>query len=690
MSLPQWMLVTSGLLALAVVLGVVAGRVRVPLSVVLALVGFLGGWAGGSLGISSPLGGEAFERVVAYVFLPILVFEAALGLSTRSFFRNLGPILVLAIPALLVSTALVGVALRFGLGVPLTAALLFGALISATDPVAVVAIFRELGVPRRLLTLVEGESLLNDGVAIVLFNILLAGALGGAVSVGGGVLDFLRVFFGGLGIGAVLGVLAGLLLPWLARLPAAALTLAVAYGGYVLADHVLGFSGVTATVASGLVLSGLAPSRASAAVRELWNELWESLGYIANGILFLLIGLAIDPRLLASYASAIALAVAAVLVARALAVVPLVSALERYAGIPPFGLRNQAVLIWGGLRGGVALALALSLPESLPQRELFVAMAGGVVLATLLLNATTVGALVRRLGLVEPARSDRFLIGSARLSGVLAARKRLGELGIEDPVVVGALEETERQAREELARIRLTPEEELKVVTGRGLFLERQTYQHLSDAGMLPSAAARTLLDEVDAQIEEFSLDRSPLDAVREREPPLFDRLLERLAARLPGPAGESAAELVFAEASARRLAARRTTEALELFDRLPNLSHDSVEGARRIFEGWERRAVEALGELDGAAGRDHRELRRRQAEEMSRIASEEALVELATLGLIPARAPPGAPWRPSPPRCSGATPPPPRGKPSAASGHPKEERRSRAARPETGPAPLP
>jgi CPA1 family monovalent cation:H+ antiporter len=635
-TLPQWMLVVSGLLALSVVLGVVARRVRMPLSAVLAVVGFFGGWAGGMMGLRAPLQGEAFELVVTFLFLPVLVFEASLGLSTRSFFRNLGPILVLAVPALLVSTALVGLALRFGLGVPLTAALLFGALISATDPVAVVVIFRQLGVPRRLLTLVEGESLLNDGVAIVLFNILLAGALGGAVSVGGGVLSFVRVFFGGLLIGALVGIAAGLLLPWLARLPAAALTLAVAYGGFVLADHVLGFSGVTANVASGLVLSGLAPSRAAAAVRELWHELWQSLGYVANGLLFLLIGLAIDPRLVADYWRATVLAVGVVLLSRALAVVPLVSALERASGIPPMGLRNQAVLIWGGLRGGVALALALSLPEELPQQELFVAMAGGVVLTTLLLNATTIGPLVRRLGLDRPSRADRFLIGSAHLSGVVAARARLENLGMEDPEVNAALEAAERRCRRDLEGIRLTPEEELRVVTGRGLFLERETYQRLSDAGMLPPAAARTLLDEVDAQIEEFSLDRPALESVRKRKAPWLDRLLEMIAAHLPGPIGGTAGGIAYAEASARRLAARRTAEALELFDRLPNISEESVRDARRTFAEWEQRAIASLAELGERPDLNAAELRRRQAEEMSRISSEEALMELARLGLIP------------------------------------------------------
>jgi CPA1 family monovalent cation:H+ antiporter len=640
-NLPEWMLVLSGLLASAVVLGVLAGRVRLPLTAVLATVGFLGGWIGREAGIASPLGGPAFEEVLAFLFLPVLVFEAALGLSTRAFFRNLGSILVLAVPALAVSAALVGVALRFGLGVSLAPALLFGALISATDPVAVVAIFRRLGVPERILVLVEGESLLNDGVAIVLYQILLAGALGAGVGVGEGALDFVRVFLGGLAVGAVLGLGTALLLPWLGRLPAAALTLAVAYGSFTLAQHLLGVSGVVATLAAGLVLGGAEPSRASRPVRDLVHEMWEALGYVANGLLFLLVGLAIDPTLLAEHLDAIGLAVLAVLAARAAAIVPLVSALERFAGIPPVGMRTQAVLIWGGLRGGVALALALALPEELPQRSLFVAMAGGVVLATLLLNATTIRWLVHRLGLDEPGRADRFLAGIARLAGVDAARERLRDLGVEDPRVVAALEQTRETAVDELRRIPLSPEEELKVVTGRGLFVERETYQHLSDAGMLPSATARTLLDEVDDQIEEASLDRVSLERVRHRERPRADRLLERLVSWLPTPVGADPAELTYAEASARRLAARRTGEALESFARLPNVRAEVVERAKATFARWEREAEASLAELDraAAADRDRRDLHQRQADALSRVTAEDALEALVSAGLLPERA---------------------------------------------------
>jgi CPA1 family monovalent cation:H+ antiporter len=634
-SLPQWILLISILLASAVLLGVIAQRVRLQLTVVLAVVGFVAGWLLEPLGVEIPLRGEEFEEILLFLFLPVLVFDAALGLSTRAFFRNLVPILVLAVPALVVSAVLVGLALSLGLDIPLAAALLFGVFISATDPVAVVAVFRQLGVPERLLTIVEGESLLNDGVAIVGFNILLGVALGEKLGVAAGFVDFFLVFFGGAAIGAVVGSVAAAVLPWLGRLPAAAFSLAVAYGGFVLAEDVLGFSGITATVAAGLLLSGLAPSRASEAVREVWDELWESLDYIANALLFLLIGLAIAPDLILDNLGAIALAVVVVIVARALAVVPLVSTLERFAGIPPVGWRNEAVLVWGGLRGGVALALALALPESLPQRETFVAMTGGVVLVTLLLNATTISWLVRRLGLSEPSRSERFLAGVARLSGIEAARKRLEDLGLEEPTLSSRLEAAKHATREEIEALELTDEEEIQVVTRRGLFVERQTYQRLSDAGLLPPSAARALLHEVDDQIEEAGLGRTSIEAVRDREPPRLERLAQRLTGWLPEPAGEDPNQLAYAEASGRRLAARRAGEALEEFEHLPSIDAETVEDVKETFAQGEREASASLEELDREV--DHvGELRRRQAEALGRIAVTDALRELADVGLLP------------------------------------------------------
>lgn len=638
MSLPQWLLLVSSLLSAAVILGLVADRVRLPVTVVLAVVGFLAGWAGGPLGFEMPLEGEEFEEVLVFFFLPVLIFAAALGLSTRAFLNNVGPILVLAILALAVSAALVGLSLNLVLGIPLAAALLFGVLISATDPVAVVAVFKRLGVPRRLLTLVEGESLLNDGLAIVLFNIFLVAALGREVSLLDGILDFFKVFLGGAVIGCILGLAVSLILPWLDRFSAAALTLALAYGGFVLADYVLGFSGVMATVAAGLVLGGLAPSRASSAARGLWEQLWDSLDYVANALLFLLIGLSIEPGLIAGNLGAIALAIAIVCAARVAAILPLMSVLERFTRVPPVGWRNEAVLIWGGLRGGVALALALALPASLPQRETFVAMTGGVVLATLLLNATTISSLVHRLGLDQPSRAERFLAELAVVSAVQESRRRLKELGFGDPELLSRLSNIETDSREELKNAELSSEEEVNVLVRRGLSIERETYQHLRDEGLLRSHTARLLLHEVEDQIEASNLGQiSPGEMESSRQQrSAADRIIHRLNILLPRTTFESDVELAYDEAGARRLGARRARKALETFRELPNITVSVVNEAQEIFKKWEDEALDTLSELDSETGAGGPELHHRRAEALSRLVADDALQGLADRGLLP------------------------------------------------------
>ncbi len=638
MELPQLLLEMSALLTLAVLLGLLARRIGVPLSVILVVVGFLAA----AVGLTPEIGrlqGEAFEEVVVFLFLPVLVFAAALGIDLRAFVRNLGAIVALAVVAFLASAVVVGLTLHWAMGTALAAAFLFGALISATDPVAVVAVFREVGVPRRLLTLVEGESLLNDGVAIVLFAILVESATGGSVSVTAGVIDFVAVFGGGAVIGIALGLAASVVLPWLGRLPAAGLSLAMAYGSFVLADAVLGFSGVMATAAAGMVLAGLAPSRASAEVREMWEQMWDALDYVANALLFLLIGLVIGPELLLEHLGPIALAAVVVLVARALAVGPLVWLLERLAHIPRLGWRNEAVLIWGGLRGGVALALALALPEELDERELLVALTGGVVLATLLLNATTIKWLVSRLGLDRPSRVDRYLMAIARLSAIEAARREMDNLGLEpDPRTSAELEASERAAHEEMADLDVAEEEEYRIVVGRGLHVERRTYQELSDEGLLPPAVTRTLLHEVDDEIDDLSLHggNHQLGVTRRAPSGRLEQVSRRLVALLPEPAGSDPTELAYAEATARRLAARRTADALEIFDDLPAIRQETVEHGRRTFAEWEQQAVAEIDELDTQSGKDARALRARQVHTLAKAASSRELAELVETGLLP------------------------------------------------------
>ncbi len=638
MSLPDWMLQLSVLLAVAVVLGLLARRVGLPHTVVLAVLGFIAGSTGRLFDMEIPLHGETFEQVVVFIFLPPLVFQAALNLSSRDFFLNLLPILVLAVPALGVSAALIGASLHFGLEVPMAAALLFGALISATDPVAVVAIFRQLGAPKRLLTLIEGESLLNDGVAIVLFNILLLAALGEVVSISDGVLAFIRTALGGLVLGSAIGFAAAFVLPWLDRMTATAVTVSIAYGGFVTADHVLGVSGVVTTVTTGVVLGGLSQSRAPMEIRAVWHEFWEALEYIANAILFLLIGLAIEPSLLWEQRIAIVVAVAAVLIARPLAVFPLVSALERIMGIPPVGWRNSLVLVWGGLRGAVSLALALALPEDLAQREMFIAMTAAVVLVTLMGNATTIAFLMRRLHLGEPSLADRVLAGSAILTGVEAARTQLTEWGIDDAMVTADIEAVAARTQRDLAKLDLSPDEEHGVILRQGLFVIRETYQRLSDARLLPPNSARKLGYEAEDLIDEASLGMAltPDPPPWHNPPSPIDWFALRVLGWLPDPVSTTEEERAYTELSARHIAAFEATSSIETLSKLPNFRDDVCADVTTLFRAWDDAAQAELQRLEALMPPEALNLQRRYASAISSFASASALRELVEAGVLP------------------------------------------------------
>lgn len=264
-------------------------------------------------------------------------------------------------------------------------------------------------------------------------------------------------------------------------------------------------------------------------------------------------------------------------------------------------------------------------------------MTGGVVLATLLVNATTIGALVHRLGLDVPGREEQFLAGVARLAATEAARRRLQELGLSDPLVAAQLGALERVAHDGLRRIELTAVEQRRVAVRRGLAVQRETYQRLHDAGLLPDTVTLVVLQEVNDQIEELALEHgAPTAPLQQRPEPRAARLVQRLSARLPQPVGEDPTELAYAEASARQLAARRAGEALAVFARLPGIAAAAVAEAIERFGRWEREARASLTELDERVGGDRAGLRRWQAESLSRVAADDALQALSEAGLLP------------------------------------------------------
>ena len=635
-SIEAVVLAVSGLLALASLLAVLTRRLKIPLTLLLVSVGFAAGELSRANGIELPIEGETFHDVLLFAFLPALVFEAALSLPARVFARNLAPILALAVVALVISTALVGVMVNVGLGIPLAAALLFGAIVSATDPVAVTATFRRLGVPNRLLVLVEGESLLNDGIAIVLFEILLIAALGTEkVGVLDGVGEFLYVFFGGVALGGLLGLGVAEIAGRLGRLPSTALTIAAAYGSFALGEQVFGFSGVMASVTAGLVLAAFSQTLIPKAEVDTYKAVWETIGFVANGILFILIGVAIDAQLLLDNLGAIAIGIAAVVISRPLAIFPIMPLVTRLARIPAIGRRNELVVVWGGLRGGVALALALAIPETLPEQETFIAMTAGIVFATLLVNATTIGPLVRYLKLDRPDRIGRFVAAAARFDGARSARLELHEI-IDNSEVEERLREVEQAATRDIESLGLSDEEHYEAMLRRGLAVERQSLQDMIDLDLLPQWHGRVALFALDDMLDDLQMGNEPQRGLFEIRG--VGKLVYVTARRIhSGRLTESKwVELAFRDGSARIQAAGDAQEALGVLARCPTVPSAAVERATERFDRWRRKAATDLDRLIASCPDEEvNRAERKYAADLARIASERQLAHLAGLGLV-------------------------------------------------------
>ncbi len=377
------------LLLVASVVALMASRLRMPYTVGLVLIGL-------GLTFVPSLHFEVSPEIILFVLVPPLIFEAAFHIRLDDLRRDWQTILLLAVLGVLINTFIVAGIISWGTGMSLTVALVFGSLIAATDPVAVVALFRKLGAPRRLQVLLEGESLFNDGTAIVVFGLMVTIALTGDFSLAGSVTDFIRVAGGGIIIGGMLGLVVSQIIgSFNDPMVETTLTTVLAFGTYVAAEQ-LHVSGVLAVVTAGLVNGNIGPHGMSATTRIVVFNFWEYAAFVANSLVFLFIGLTIEIGLLIENWYYILWAILAVLVGRAISVYTITS----FNRDLPWSWRH--VLYWGGLRGAISLALALSLPAALgPATRQLQAMAFGVVLFTLLVQGFSMERVSKWLKLVK-------------------------------------------------------------------------------------------------------------------------------------------------------------------------------------------------------------------------------------------------------------------------------------------------
>ena len=383
------------LLFVAALVSMVCRRFKVPYTVGLTITGFVLGF------LPRVPDFPITKELIFSALLPPLVFEAAFQIPWTELKKNLAVIGVLATLGVLLSVAIVSAGLYSILGWSINTALILAVLISATDPVSVIATFKSTNVPDRLKLLVEAESLLNDGTAAVLFAIVLATVNGNAVTPIAVARDFIVTVAGGIAIGGAIGT-AAVFLSGRARDHLAEITFSslAAYASFLVAER-FHMSGVLATMTAGLILGNVTSFVSSEdRGREAVDSFWEYVAFVANSLVFLLIGLRVADRPLLSILGPACVLIVLTLLGRSFSVYFTCALFNWSKQRIPF--KSQHILVWGGLRGALALALALGLPLGMPLRQEILDLTFGVVAFSVIVQGLTLSPLLKKLGLVGP------------------------------------------------------------------------------------------------------------------------------------------------------------------------------------------------------------------------------------------------------------------------------------------------
>jgi CPA1 family monovalent cation:H+ antiporter len=505
------------LLTIAAGIAVAVKYIRLPYTIALVIGGLL-------ISLSAVGPYHLTEELILFIFLPPLLFEGAIHFELEGLRRNIRSISALALPGLILSSFLAGFLIQRLTGLPMTTALLVGVMITPTDPISVLALFKKLGVSKRLSLVVEGESVFNDGTGIVLYSVLTGIITSGTLNVGASIFFFLKVVVGGLLTGIVLGYLTYLFLKRLDdHVLEVLITVILAFGAFMLAEHTLHVSGVMAVVAAGVFIGNKGASQAMTPTTRLAiKNFWEIAAFIINSLIFLMIGTQIQIPELWAIGPTILGGFIIVTVARAAACYPTLFMLN--LGGERIPLKWFHVINWGGIHGSIPVALALGLPD-IPQRAFIVNLVFGIVFLSLTIQGLTMSPLVRLLLTMSP------LVRLLGLSGRLEEEEQYDRAVASSVVIRRALEELREKLNTGLIsrtiHDRLTDEleKDLNLIEGKmgeleahpevqrswenrtrqaSLMLQKSSLYELMVQGELSHESAEELMKEIDEAIEDL------------------------------------------------------------------------------------------------------------------------------------------------------------------------------------------
>lgn len=492
-------------------------KISFPYTVALLIVGFISQFLFHYLHIDTHI--TLSPDFTYYFLLPILLFEAAVHINVHQFKLQFKTITFLATFGLLLSIFIISFGLAYLLELPFEIALLFATIISATDPIAVLALFKTLGAPKRLALIAEGESMFNDATAVIAFRMVsgfvLADTAFGSKALFQSTGSFLYVFVGSIVFGVILGYLFSLIIQWIKadRVITTALITALALGSFSIAEHFFHLSGVMTTVFAGLIFGMLAQGKIRNSVVLFVQEYFHYLGFLSLSVVFFFAAFNLDFGLFTRELPIIFITIVVVLIARAASVyvtIFLSNHLRFFKDEPNIPMSWQHILNWGGLRGVIPLVLVYSLPDTFPYKEMMLRFSLATLVFTLFVNGLTIKKLLTSLGLHLQKKEDKIIQDELQLFSLAETRRKLKELPereftksiIEE--IDSALQEKEKFYKHELLEIS-DPESFLLSLKLQSLTIERKTLHKLFEQGRFSEGVLYEFESDLDLQQDGLS-----------------------------------------------------------------------------------------------------------------------------------------------------------------------------------------